>query len=88
MISLPAVLMTIGWIVLVGAILAAFGRTVGGAWSIAGSVARGVTEWAGHRRDTGSRGASPAAVNSPGGATSRATATSPASPPAAETEDL
>lgn len=51
MISLPAVLMTIGWIVLVGAILAAFGRTVGRAWSIAGSVARGVTEWAGHRPD-------------------------------------
>ena len=47
--SLPALLLTAGWIVLVVLILMLFGRTAGGAWSIAGSVARGVREWAGSR---------------------------------------
>jgi hypothetical protein len=44
-----ALLATAGWILLVGVILALFGTTSGGAWSIAGSVARGVTEWVGSR---------------------------------------
>lgn len=46
MLSIPALLMTAGWVVLVGIILVLFGRTAGGAWSIAGGVARGVRSWA------------------------------------------
>ena len=52
-----ALLATAGWIVLVAVILALFGTTSGGAWSIAGSVARGVRDWSGHedaRADTAS----------------------------------
>jgi hypothetical protein len=47
MLSIPALLLTAGWVVLVLVILVLFGRTVGGAWSIAGGVARGVREWRG-----------------------------------------
>jgi hypothetical protein len=46
-----ALLATAGWVLVVAVILGLFGTTSGGAWSLAGSVARGVTEWAGHRRD-------------------------------------
>ena len=49
MLSIPALLMTAGWVVLVGIILVLFGRTAGGAWSIAGGVARGVRSWAADR---------------------------------------
>ena len=51
MLSIPALVLTAGWVVLVGLILVLFGRTVGGAWSIAGGVARGVRDWAGQRRE-------------------------------------
>lgn len=42
-----AMLATAAWVVLVFTILALFGSTSGGAWSIAGSVARGVRDWSG-----------------------------------------
>ena len=51
MLSIPALLLTAAWVVVVSVILALFGRTAGGAWSIAGGVARGVRDWAGHRVD-------------------------------------
>ena len=44
-----ALLGTAGWVLLVGVILALFGTTEGGAWSIAGGVARGVRDWAASR---------------------------------------
>jgi hypothetical protein len=75
MLSIPALLMTAGWVVLVVVILVLFGRTSGGAWSIAGTVARGVRDWAGTRSDA-SRPASPSSD-------------SPASPsPTAAVQDL
>ena len=40
-----ALLSTIVWILIVAVILGLFGTTSGGAWSIAGSVARGVRDW-------------------------------------------
>jgi hypothetical protein len=49
MLSLPAVVLTAIWVAIVSAILVLFGRTAGGAWSIAGSVARGVRDWATNR---------------------------------------
>jgi hypothetical protein len=49
MLSIPAVVLTAIWVAIVSAILVLFGRTVGGGWSIAGSVARGVRDWAGNR---------------------------------------
>ena len=74
MISLTALLLTAGWVVLVILILALFGGTAGGAWSIAGGLARGLREWAGaHGPDTG-RAPGPPEDASPG--------------PLAETEDL
>jgi hypothetical protein len=51
MLSIPALVLTAAWVVVVSVILALFGRTAGGAWSIAGGVARGVRDWAGHRAD-------------------------------------
>jgi hypothetical protein len=51
MLSLPALLLTAGWVVLVALILVLFGRTAGGAWSIAGGLARGVRSWADARRE-------------------------------------
>lgn len=79
-----ALLTTAGWVVLVGVILALFGSTEGGAWSIAGSVARGVRDWAGTRGDTSARTASLAAPSS----SSPGARSAPLSPPSAETEDL
>ena len=64
MLSIPALLLTAGWLVLVGVILVLFGRTAGGAWSIAGSVARGITEWAGSRLRNAGDAASPAGSTS------------------------
>ena len=37
MLSIPALLLTAAWVLIVGLILVLFGRTAGGAWSIAGS---------------------------------------------------
>ena len=51
MLSLPALLLTAGWVVVVAVILVLFGRTAGGAWSIAGGLARGVRSWADPRRE-------------------------------------
>ncbi len=66
MLSIPALLLTAAWVILVSVILALFGRTAGGAWSIAGGVARGVRSWASQRAEprrveTSPRAAQPAA---------------------------
>ena len=74
-----ALLATAGWIVVVAVILALFGTTSGGAWSIAGRVARGVTEWAGARAHASST--RDAASEGP-------TADPFATMPSAETEEL
>jgi hypothetical protein len=42
-----ALLGTVAWILVVVVLLGLFGTTDGGAWSIAGGVARGVRDWAG-----------------------------------------
>jgi hypothetical protein len=87
MLSIPALLLTAAWVVVVAVILALFGRTAGGAWSIAGTVARGVRDWAGSGPTSAS---GPRATSSP----SRPSAppTDPASAGAAdataETQDL
>ena len=74
-----ALLATAGWIVLVAVILELFGTTSGGAWSIAGGVARGVTEWAGgHVHASATRDA----------ASDGPTAHPLSASPSAETEDL
>jgi hypothetical protein len=62
--SLLAVLSTAGWVVLVGVLLALFGRTEGGAWSIAGTVARGVRDWAGRQGPALEHGAAAARAES------------------------
>jgi hypothetical protein len=79
-----ALLSTAGWVVLVGVILALFGTTEGGAWSIAGSVARGVRDWAGNRAETSAVSVSGAALSSSSHGSDPALVASPT----AETEDL
>ena len=65
MLSIPALLMTAGWVVLVGIILVLFGRTAGGAWSIAGGVVRGVRSWASQQAVPPRGATSPSAGPSP-----------------------
>ena len=65
MISIPALVLTAGWIVLVAVILVLFGRTAGGAWSIAGGVVRGVRSWASQRPEPPSVATAPRAAPSP-----------------------
>ena len=65
MLSIPALLLTAAWVIVVSVILALFGRTAGGAWSIAGGVARGVRDWVGTRVDPRPVSTSPMAAASP-----------------------
>ncbi len=82
MISIPALVLTAGWVVLIAVILVLFGRTPGGAWSIAGSVARGVRDWAANRSE---RPPSPSPTRAPISPTA-ADATNPI--PSAELDDF
>jgi hypothetical protein len=83
--SILAVISTLGWVLIVGVLLGLFGRTEGGAWSIAGSVARGVRDWSTSRIPARPGTSSP-------GSTAASAASSPkeepVSSPAAELDDL
>ena len=59
MISIPALLSTGAWAVITIALIVAFGRSEGGAWSIVGGVARGVRDWSRDRLAARSRSSSP-----------------------------
>jgi hypothetical protein len=48
--SIYPLIATIGWFVLTIGLLVVFGRTEGGAWSIASGVARGIRDWSSARR--------------------------------------
>jgi hypothetical protein len=59
MISIPALLSTGAWAAITIALIVAFGRTEGGAWSIVGGVARGVRDWSRERLAARPRSSSP-----------------------------
>lgn len=59
MISIPALISTGAWAAITVALIVAFGRTEGGAWSIVGGVARGVRDWSRERLATRTRSSSP-----------------------------
>ena len=85
--SALAAISTLAWVALVGVIIGLFGREEGGAWSIAGGVARGVRDWSRGRRAAHTRTSSPFAgqlepMHIAAGATPR-----PAAPPTATIED-
>jgi hypothetical protein len=66
-----------------------FGRTEGGAWSIAGAVARGVGDWSSARREQRGTPTSPFVDAMPPMRIPDARLAPPVSPPAlADTEDL
>ena len=83
--STATLIMTLAWVALVGVLLGLFGRSEGGAWSIAGDVARGVRSWAGQRRTL--EAASSGSPSPRSRATSPSTSPAPASPAAASPSD-
>ena len=86
MLSIPALILTAAWAVVVAILLVLFGRTAGGGWSIAEGVARGIRDWAARAADGPARPSSP----SPSSAHGRRTEGSPAAQadPGPEIEEL
>lgn len=92
MISIPALLSTGAWAAITIALIVAFGRTEGGAWSIVGGVARGVRDWSRERLAVRSRSSSPFSgqlppMRIPVGRVEPRQQAAPAEPPAATVED-
>jgi len=86
-------LSTLAWLVFTVSFVVLFGRTEGGGWSIAGSVARGVRDWSRERRAVRSRSSSPFSgslppMHIPRGAAPRTTARPPVEQPTAVVEDM
>jgi hypothetical protein len=92
MISIPALISTGAWAAITVALIVAFGRTEGGAWSIVGGVARGVRDWSRDRLAARTRSSSPFSgqlppMRIPAGSAEPPRRTAPAEPPTATVED-
>jgi len=80
--QLLSALSTLAWLIFTVVFVALFGRTEGGGWSIAGSVARGVRDWSRERLAVRTRSSSPFSgtlppMRIPAGAARRSTAERP-----------